>query len=96
MAAYLEELAQQIALRVDAPEADQHLLHLVYALLVRVKGENITLSDVHDAWSVWTLAMHRDAGQVVPFDELDSDVQELDRPFAELLVQLARAADQGG
>jgi hypothetical protein len=61
----------------------------MYALLVLVKGVNITMEDVHDAWSMWrnqTSPSHR---SILPFDELASEVQEMDREHMEMLHRVA-------
>lgn len=72
----------------EYPRLDKGLAEL-YALLALVKGRETSLEDVHDAWSVWrhrTLPNHR---SLVPFDELASDVQELDRPYMEAIHRAA-------
>ncbi|MFL6108831.1 MAG: hypothetical protein ACJ72D_30905 [Marmoricola sp.] len=88
---YLEALADLIGEKVDPTDDDHRMLHLLYAYLVRVKGDSLTMSDVHDAWSVWTILADRDREFVVPFDQLPTHVQEQDRTFAEALASVARS-----
>ncbi len=75
----------------DVPEGG---LTELYTLLVLVKGEDVTLEDVHDAWSVWTnsnVEWHR---SLVPFEELSEYTQGLDQPYATAIIEAARALRQ--
>lgn len=47
----------------------------VYALLVLIKGEAVTLEDVHDAWSVWKNQHRSDHWSLIPFNELSEEKQ---------------------
>lgn len=54
----------------------------LYALLVLIKGENITLEDVHDAWSVMMSFrqynppyLGHEHPSIVPFDQLSYETQ---------------------
>ena len=69
-----------------------------YALLVLVKGEDVTLSDVHDGWS---MAMNykesnppycygHDHKSIIPFDELSKETQDRDVIYVETLREIAR------
>lgn len=78
-------------LNQECPKLDQVLTRL-YALLVLVKGEETTLKDVHDAWSVWRDVTHPTHPSLVPFDQLPPEVQALDTPYRDAI---ARAAMQG-
>lgn len=64
------------------PNMDSELLDL-YSLLVLVKGEDVTLKDVHDAWSVWKNNTRPDHRSLIEFDELTPEVQQLDKKYAD-------------
>ena len=73
------------------------LLVRYYALLVLVKGEKITASDVHDGWSMNMNFKERndycyghDHLSLVPFDELSEECQHKDDRFVESLRKIAR------
>lgn len=68
---------------------DSELLD-VYTLLVLVKGEDVTLKDVHDAWAVWKNNIRPDHHSLIEFDELTEEVQELDRKYAESIALVAK------
>jgi hypothetical protein len=83
---YIDALAQTIRaatppeLVPDEPDVDA--LYRLYALLALVKGESVTTSDVHDAWSAWMLNRGQSHDSIVPFDDLAADTQVEDEPFA--------------
>jgi len=53
------------------------------------KGENCSLEDIHDAWSIWKISIDSEHPHIIPFDELSSDVKELDREYMEAVVEVA-------
>jgi len=69
-----------------------------YALLVLVKGEDVTLSDVHDCWSMAMNYKEKnppycygyDHKSIVPFDELSKEKQDRDIKYVEALRKIAR------
>lgn len=69
-----------------------------YALLVLVKGENVTLSDVHDGWSMTMnykesnppYCYGHDHKSIVPFDELSKETQDRDIVYVEALREIAK------
>lgn len=63
-------------------EDERRLLDL-YTLLVMVKGEDVTLEDIHDAWAVWRSRTQADHDSIVPFSGLSAEVQSYDEPYAE-------------
>ncbi|QNN98420.1 hypothetical protein SEA_LILMARTIN_211 [Streptomyces phage LilMartin] len=71
------------------PRMDSELLD-VYALLVLVKGESVTLKDVHDAWSVWKNNIRPDHRSLIEFDELTPEVQALDQRYADSIALVAK------
>jgi hypothetical protein len=75
------------------PPVDPDLRRL-YLLLVHVKGEAVTWRDVHDAWSIWKADVDPGHPSIVPFEELDRHIQELDKPYADAIeATAARLAD---
>ncbi|MEV4454554.1 hypothetical protein [Microbispora sp. NPDC049633] len=85
---YLDRTAQ------PPPESDG--LFLLYAVLMRAKGEQVTASDVHDAWTAWTLT--RDPGHpaLLPFVELSPEIRALDLPYMRAIHSAARQRAQDG
>ena len=83
---YIDVLARTI--RTATPpelvpdEPDLDALYRLYALLALVKGELVTASDVHDAWSAWMLNRGESHDSLVPFDALAAETQVEDEPFA--------------
>ena len=83
---YVDTIAARLGeLLGDCPP---ELLRL-YALLVLVRGEDVTLKDVHDAWAVWRCATRPDHPSLVPFDQLTPEVQELDAKYAGAIREVA-------
>lgn len=72
-------------LEARLPGEDDALFDL-YALLVLVKGEEVTLEDVHDAWAVWRSRTAPDHQSIVPFDQLTLSVQKLDQAYADAIA----------
>lgn len=84
---YIDTLAGDIGLIV--PDCPLDLLRL-YALLALVKGDQVTLEDVHNAWAVWRAASAKPGHPaLVPFGELARSVQELDSPYADAIRRVA-------
>ena len=86
MATYAQDTIDR--LNREAPDQDPDLIRL-YALLVLVKGEDTTLEDVHDAWALWRLSTRPDHPDLVPFDQLTSEVQEYDQPYRDAIARTA-------
>lgn len=58
-------------------------------LLVLVKGELVTASDVHDAWSTWMLGRGEDHAALRPYSELDEKTRKEDEPFLRAILTVA-------
>ena len=91
---YLDDDAGQI-LKEAHPnhgsiDANELLLWRIYALLMRAKGEAVTREDVHDAWSVWAAHVQGEHRSMIPFEELDPAVQELDERYVQAIHAVAR------
>lgn len=61
----------------------------VYALLVLTRGTDTTLEDVHDAWAVWRNVTRPGHRSLIPFAELTDEVQAMDAPYRDAIVQVA-------
>jgi hypothetical protein len=70
-------------------------LFILYAVLLRAKGEEVTPSDVHDAWCAWMLAINSDHAAIVPFDDLDDQTKLEDRPYVEAIHLVAHRLKGG-
>lgn len=84
---YVEDARE--ALRIRLPGIQEDLLDL-YTLLVFTRGDETTLEDVHDAWSVWRHRTDPEHRSIIPFSGLTREVQELDRKYAEAIRLTAR------
>lgn len=83
---YVDDVRDSLAARL--PGLEPSLLDL-YALLALAKGVNTSLEDVHDAWAVWRSRSRPDHKSLLPFDQLTEEVQELDRKYADAIVEVA-------
>lgn len=69
-----------------------------YALLAMVKGDNVTLEDVHDAWAMNMnfktpnppYCYGHDHLSIVPFDQLSKETQDRDIEYMEAIKKVAR------
>jgi hypothetical protein len=73
------------------PPSDADSLFLLYAVLMRAKGEQVTAADVHNAWAAWTETRNPDHAALVPFDELSPATQREDDPYVQAIRAAARA-----
>ncbi len=90
---YLDRIAGQLGELV--PDCEPELLR-IYAVLVLVKGRDVTPADVHHAWAVWTAPRRPDHPSLVPFEDLAPEVQRLDDRYAEAIAEVsARMGAQG-
>ncbi len=93
MNSYLTEDA--VLIRSELPEGVEPPAHsdglfILYAVLMRAKGESVTLSDVHDAWAAWILGTEGHHKSLVPFESLDPETQREDSPYVEAIRRAAR------
>ncbi len=86
---YIDTLAARIAQNRhdDFATMDEHgqRLYRIYALLGLLKGQDVTLEDVHDAWAVWRAETNPTHQSIKPFVELTPDVQALDQPYVDAI-----------
>lgn len=71
-------------------------LFVLYAVLMRAKGEETQASDVHDAWSAWMSNTDPDHKSIRPYDLLDTSVRDEDMPFLTAIRLAARARVERG
>ena len=98
MKTYLDDDAAAIrsALEPDAsPPPDSDYLFVLYAVLLRAKGEEVTAADVHNAWAAWMQLTSPEHSAVKPFDELDPDTQQEDEPYVKAIRKAARSLGTG-
>lgn len=79
----------------DEITKEQLPLFYNYALLMRAKGVDTQLEDVHDAWAAWASAARPDHPALVPFEELTPEIQALDQPFLEAIREAAMIRKEG-
>ena len=82
---YIQKAKEELRKEIDVPD---DLLDL-YTLLVIIMMRSTTKEDVHDAWSVWQNKTNPTHKSLIPFDELTSEVQELDREYRDAIIKVA-------
>ena len=95
MKTYIDEIVEKVAERTELK--GKNLIRL-YSLLVLVKGENITLEDIHDAWSMDMnfkditppFCYGREHKSIVPFDQLNEETQNKDKEYLDALLTVAK------
>lgn len=97
MRSYLAEVAALIKAELprDAtPPKDSDYLFLLYAVLMRSKGVEVTSADVHDAWAAWMLQTDPEHRSIVPYEKLDRETQQQDEPYVQAIHRAARLAGE--
>lgn len=94
---YIDEVKTELLKHIRVGKGLQD----VYAILVLVKGEDVTLKDVHDAWSVnilrtWDFEQFGAHRSVIPFDQLSPEVQAKDQNYVDGIKATARALKERG
>lgn len=95
MKTYIDEIIERVQQETGLKSKETIKM---YALLVLTKGTQITLSDIHDGWS---MAMNfkefnpphcygHEHKSIVPFKELSIETQEKDRKYLNALLKIAR------
>ncbi len=96
---YIDDIAEAVKGELPAgsrPSSAAETLYRLYALLVLTRGTETSLENVHDAWAVWVSEQGEDHESLVPFAELDHEVQLEDRVYMEAIHSVARGlAPQG-
>jgi len=91
---YLDDVATVIRTHIPAeslPEGDAQSLLLLYALLLRAKGRDVTHADVHDAWSAWMAGQNRQHASLLPYEQLPIKVRDEDHVFVEAIKSAAKS-----
>jgi hypothetical protein len=91
---YIECIAARIYDGVHPGEPvpqEQKGLYLIYAVLALSVGEAVTLENVHDAWSAWTVLTSAEHASVRPFPELSQETKQEDELFRAAIGRVARA-----
>jgi len=78
---YLDDIASEIAAELR-PIVIAPMLLRSYAVLLRVKGVDVTSEDIHDAWVGWFADVDPGHPGLRPFEELDEAMRRADEPFA--------------
>ena len=95
MKTYIDEIIERVQQETGLKSKETIKM---YALLVLTKGTQITLSDIHDGWS---MAMNfkesnppycygHEHKSIVPFKELSIETQEKDRKYLDALLKIAK------
>lgn len=93
MSTYLDadaDLIQSLLPEGTSVPPDSEALFVLYALLLRAKGEDTQLADVHDAWSAWMVQVNPAHEAILPYTDLDPSVQNEDGPFLTAIRRAAR------
>ena len=77
--------------RLPADGHDLAALFRLYALVARIKGQDATAADVHDAWAVWMLNRGEPNEAIRPFEDLPGHGQRDDDPFVAAVRSAARS-----
>lgn len=88
---YIDEVKEELAKHIKVGKG----LMNVYALLVLIKGEDVTLKDVHDAWAVninqtWDFEKYGNHFSLNPFDLLMKSVQDKDQGYVDAIKETAK------
>jgi hypothetical protein len=81
---YLQQDAERIkrALPEGTSVPDNaNSLFVIYAVLMRAKGPDVTASDVHDAWSAWMMSQDPNHEAIRPYEKLEPETKTQDEPF---------------
>ncbi|MFJ8205164.1 DUF7701 domain-containing protein [Micromonospora chalcea] len=92
MSSYLSADADLIRSQIadkDLVPSNSDDLFLIYALLLRSKGADVTSADVHDAWAVWMTMRNEKHAALVPFNDLDKETKKEDGPFVQAIRRAA-------
>jgi hypothetical protein len=76
------------------PPEDATALFLIYALLVRAKGDATTAEDVHDAWSAWMATVNPEHDALLRFDELSPEARAQDTAYVHAIQEAARKLEE--
>jgi hypothetical protein len=94
---YVDAVREELAKHIRVGKG----LMRVYSLLVMVKGEETTLKDVHDAWSVninetWDRESNGQHWSLIPFEKLKPETQAKDQNYVDGIRETARILKERG
>lgn len=86
MTNYIDTVKDELSKHITVGKGLMNL----YSLLVIIKGEDTTLKDVHDAWSLninitWDKEQFGDHRSLIPFDELSPETQAKDQKYVDAI-----------
>lgn len=82
-------IRSELPAELDVPPTSADVFTL-YAVLMRAKGDQVTASDVHDAWAAWMLTQRKRHDAFVPYEDLSPAKQHLDDPYVTAIRRAAR------
>ena len=85
---YVEEIRKELDDILNMGVVCDGLLDL-YTLLVFTVGKNCTNKHIHDAWSIWQSMTEPEHRSLLPFDELKTEVQDLDIEYRDAVIKVA-------
>ncbi|QYK51442.1 MAG: hypothetical protein KF701_02850 [Anaerolineales bacterium] len=89
---YLDDIAEEIRKQIPAnkvPRQDADDLLRLYAILLRAKGQAVSPSDVHDAWSAWMMRSNKAHEALVEYSALDTETRREDDLYVEAIQRAA-------
>jgi hypothetical protein len=89
---YLDKIAAEIRRTADPDAAlsDEDLpLYRIYAVLLLVRGQDVTAEDVHNAWAAWASEHEPENRNLLPFKELSLRAQRKDQKYVDAIHQVA-------
>lgn len=97
---YIDVLSIRIGEKCGMPwgeqDANSRRLLRIYALLCLTRALNVTKKDVHDAWSAWRADTDPAHKSLVPFEDLSTEVQDLDEPYRMAIWEVAAEDSRKG
>ena len=87
---YINKIRLALDKELNMSDSEYEDLLDVYALLVLIVGENCTNEHIHDAWSVWQNNTDPEHRSLIPFNQLTKEVQDLDEPYRQAVIKVAK------
>lgn len=88
---YTEEAKKILKFELEDEDLEEEYIEY-YTLLALTKGKDTNLEDVHDAWVM--IEEDADHESSIPFEDLDEETQELDRPYVDAIHSVADKIQQ--
>lgn len=97
MSNYIDEAREELSKHIKVGKG----LMRVYTVLLLTKGEETTLKDVHDAWSVninetWDRDTLGEHWSLIPFNELKKETQDKDQGYVDGIHKAAKELKRRG